>query len=477
MIKKTLIVLAGILCIITLALPCVHAASYSISIRDTTFTPEDLSIGDTLNVKVQYRIEGPSGPDVKLYLYVDDVLEKTYTRSHSYAGTYYYTFYFDTDDLEGTKHEIKIKAKVYEGSTLKDTDTYSQNIYFDDERTGSNIYNIDIQDITITPSDAHAGDTISIRTKFSTDTPQTSKVKLYLYIDQKLETTYTGNYNSATLYHTFSYSTKDLEKGTHTAKIKTELYRDTWLKDTDTETESFSLLEKRNINHDLDITSINYNTPISTKESIPVTVTVKNSGNIDEENVKIRLILDAKTVYSAPFYLIRGQSKTITTYIDTPEKSGKYEIVIIAYNQNSEQKSIQFIETYGYTLSLAISPKEEAYVGDWIKITGYAKQDGVGTTRKIDIYKDDIYEKTIMPGENGVYTDYVRFETAQYHKITADLAGTRNDKIILIKQKETATTGTTGTAGDGAISMEVEKDKPYTIIIVKEGTERIYIEK
>ncbi len=472
MINKTLltIILAAALCL-AIALPhTTEAASYSISVRDITITPEDPDIGDTIKIKVHYRVEGYD-PDIKLYLYIDDTLEKTYTKSHSYAGTYYYTFYYDSDDLEDRKHEIKIKAKVYDDGTLEDTDTVTKNIYFDEEKdTGT--YTIDIQDLTITPDSAHAGDTIRLTAKFYINAPSSTKVKLYLYIDGNEEKVYTGNYNHGTRYHTFSYRTDDLEKGIHTAKIKTVLYKDSWLKDTDTQSESFYLDEKRGANHDLDFTSISYNVPLNPEERIPVTVTVKNSGTQDEENVKIKLILDSKTVYSAPFYLIRGHSKTKTLYIDTPRKSGKYELIILAYNQDTQQKTIQYIETHGYTLSLKISPQDEAFTGDWIKTSGYARQNGEGTTKKLNIYKDDTYEKTIIPNENGDYADYVKFDTPGYHKISVELENIKKDKIILIRQKETSAQDT----GDAGTTIIETQNQQYTIIIVKEGKERIYIE-
>lgn len=467
-----IILITALLFTITI-LPPTYATTYSISIRDVATTPEDPKIGDTLKIKVQYKTEGPSDPNVKLYLYVDDILEKTYSRSHSYSGTYTYTFYFDTDDLSDKKHEIKIKAKVYDGSIIKDTDTVTQNIYFDEiEDVGT--YSIDIEDITITPSEAHSGDLINIRTKFHITAPQDPKVKLYLYIDGKQVKTNTQNYNRGTRYHTFSYSTDDLEKGIHTAKIKADLYRDSWLKDTDTQTESFHLNEKRDVNHDLDITSINFNTPISPKENIPVTITIKNNGNIDEEDVRIKMTLDSKTIYSTPFYLIRGQSKTRTLHIDTPEKSGRYELIIRTYNKETEQKSIQNLDIHGYALSMSITPKDEAYTGEWIRISGYARQDQIGTTKKLNIYKDDKYEKTIIPEENGYYTSYVKFDTAQYHKITVELEDIKKDKIIRINQKETEIKDTTNT---DTISFQPTDDRPYTIIVIKEGKERIYIEE
>ena len=472
MINKTLltIILAAALCL-AIALPhTTEAASYSISVRDITITPEDPDIGDTIKIKVRYRVEG-SDPDIKLYLYVDDTLEKTYIKSHSYAGTYDYTFYYDTDDLEDRKHEIKIKAKVYDDGTLEDTDTVTKNIYLDEEEdTGT--YTIDIQDLTITPDSAHAGDTIRLTAKFYINAPSSAKVKLYLYIDGNEEKVYTGNYNHGTRYHTFSYRTDDLEKGIHTAKIKTVLYKDSWLKDTDTQSESFYLDEKRGADHDLDFTSISYNVPLNPEERIPVTVTVKNSGNQDEENVKIKMILDSKTVYSSPFYLIRGHDRTKTVYIDTPQKSGKYELIIFAYNENTEQKSIQYIETHGYTLSLSISPKDEAFTGDWIKTSGYARQNSAGTTKKLNIYKDDTYEKTIIPNENGDYTDYVKFDTLGYHKISVELENIKKDKIILIRQKETPAQDT----DDAGTTIIETQNQQYTIIIVKEGKERIYRE-
>ncbi len=470
--KISILLILTIACTILAILPATYATSYSISIRDITITPEDPDIGDTLKIKVQYRVRGPSDPNIKLYLYIDDTLEKTYTRSHTYAGTYYYTFYFDSDDLEGRKHEIKIKAKVYDDSILKDTDALTQNIYFDEERIDAGTYTIDIREITITPRDAHVKDTIRLTTKFYINAPKDPKVKLYLYIDGTLEKTYTGNYNHGTRYHTFSYRTDDLEKGIHTAKIKAELYRDSWLKDTDSQTESFYLDEKRDINHDLDFTSINYNVPLNPEEKIAVTVTVKNNGNEDEENVKIKMTLDDKTVYSAPFYLIRNHEKTKTMYMETPKQSGKYELIIIAYNKNTQQKTIQYIETHGYTLSLAISPKEQAYTGDWIKVSGQARQNSEGTTKKLNIYRDDTYEKTIIPQENGDYADYVKFETPGYHKITVELENIKKDKVILIKEKETTTEDT----DDSGTTIIKTEDQQYTIIIIQEGKERIYIE-
>ena len=473
--KISILIIFAALCTALALIPATHASSYSISIRDLTITPDDLDIGDTLKIRVQYKTEGYSGADIKLYFYIDGTLEKTYTKSHTYAGTHYYTFYYDTDDLEERKHEIKIKAKIYDESTLKDTDTYTQNIYFNEESTDYSTYTIDIREITITPSNPHAGDTIRVTTKFYINAPYTSgspKVKLYLYIDDSLKKTYIGNYNHGTRYHTFSYTTTSLEKGIHTAKIKVWLYRDSWLKDSDLQTENFYLDEKRGVNHDLDFTSINYNIPLNPEEKIPVTVTVKNNGNEDEENVKIKMILDDKTVYSAPFYLIQGHEKTKTIYIETPKYSGKYELIIIAYNQNTQQKTIQYIETHGYTLSLAISPKIEAYTGDWIKVTGYARQNSEGTTKKVNIYLDDTYEKTIIPKENGEYTDYVKFGTPGYHKITVELENIKKYKIILIKEKETTTQDTPKT-GETIIQTE---NQQYTLIIIEEGKERIYIQ-
>jgi len=472
--KITILLILTALCTALALIPATYATSYSITIRDLEITPDNPDIGDTLKIKVNYRTEGYSGADIKLYLYVDGTLEKTYTKSSTYAGTHYYTFYYDTGGLEERKHEIKIKAKIYDDSSLEDTDTLTRNIYFDEEEY-IGTYTIDIQETTITPTEPHAGDTIRITSKFYINAPYTSgskEIKLYLYIDGTLEKTYTGYYSHGTRYHTFSYTTTGLEKGLHTAQIKAQLYRNSWLKDTDMQTKIFYLDERRDANHDLDFTSINYNVPLNPEEKIAVTVTVKNSGNEDEENVKIKMILDDKTVYSAPFYLLRNHEKTKTIHIETPRASGRYELIIFAYNQDTEQKTIQYIETHGYTLSLAISPKEEAYTGDWIKVSGSARQNSEGTTKKLNIYRDDTYEKTIIPQENGDYADYVKFETPGYHKITAELENIKKDKVILIKEKETTTEDT----GDSGTTIIKTENQQYTIMIIQEGKERIYIE-
>ncbi len=472
--KLSALLILTALCITLTIMPQAHAYTYSITIKDMTITPQNPDIGDTLNIRVSYRTEGYSGADIKLYLYIDDVLKKTYTKSSTYTGTHYYTFYYDTDDLKERNHEIKIKAKIYDESNLEDTDTLIRNLYFDEEEyTGTST--IDIKEITITPTEPHAGDTIRITSKFYINTPYTSnkqEVKLYLYIDDKLEKTYTGTYSHGTRYQTFSYTTSDLEKGIHTAEIKTELYRNSWLKDSDMQTKSFYLDEKRTANHNLDFTSISHNVPLNPEEKIAVTVTVKNNGNKDEENVKIKMILDDKTIYSAPFYLTRSHEKTKTMHIETPKESGRHELIIFAYNQNTQQKTIQYIETHGYSLSLAISPKEEAYTDDWIKISGQARQNNDGTTTKLNIYKDNIYEKTIIPQETGSYADYVKFETPGYHKITVELENIKKDKIILIKEKEPSTE-TTYNPGTTTIKTE---DQQYTIILIQEGKERIHIE-
>jgi len=138
-----------------------------------------------------------------------------------------------------------------------------------------------------------------------------------------------------------------------------------------------------------------------------VTVTVKNSGNIDEESVRIKIILGDKTIYSTPFYLARDRSETKTLYIDAPTNSGRYDMVIVAYDSKTERKSIQRIEIYRYSLSLEISPKDEAFEGDWIKISGTARLDTSGVSRKLNVYKDDKYEKTIISKDDGTYSDYV----------------------------------------------------------------------
>jgi len=60
-----------------------------------------------------------------------------------------------------------------------------------------------------------------------------------------------------------------LDKGIHTAKIKGEMYRASRLIDTDTETQSFNLLEKRDITHNLEFTKITYNTPVILLKTYP----------------------------------------------------------------------------------------------------------------------------------------------------------------------------------------------------------------
>jgi len=37
----------------------VQAASYGITVRDVQITPTDAEIGDTLNIRVSYRVDGP----------------------------------------------------------------------------------------------------------------------------------------------------------------------------------------------------------------------------------------------------------------------------------------------------------------------------------------------------------------------------------------------------------------------------------
>lgn len=451
-----------------------HATSYSITVRDVEITPAYAEIGDTLNIRVSYRVDGPD-PKVILRLYVDGSLEKTYTKTSVSSGTHDYTFYYDTSDLDGRSHDIKIRAAVYDDDgDERDTDTFIKTIYLDEDNNGGT-YSLDIREITITPEDAHVKDTVDIKVTFFVEAPQDPTVKLYLYIDGDYVSSHTSDYNRGSRYIVFRYSTTNLDKGIHTAKIKGEMYRDSRLIGTDTETQSFNLLEKRDINHNLEFTKITYNTPIIPAENIPVTVTVKNSGNIDEESVRIKIILDDKTIYSTPFYLARDRSETKTLYIDAPAKSGRYDMVIVAYDSKTERKSIQRIEIYRYSLSLEISPKDEAYEGDWIKISGTARLDTSGISKKLNVYKDDKYEKTIISKDDGTYSDYVKFDAKGYHKITIELENIRKEKIIAINTKETSIPA--GGEKTQDISTYISADgKPYTIIIIKEGKDRIYID-
>lgn len=458
---------------IIVSTPSVHAASYSITVRDVEITPSNADIDDTLNIKVNYRVDG-SDPKVILRLYVDGTLEKTYTKTSVSSGIRDYTFYYDTSDLDGRSHDIKIRAAVYDDDVEKDTDTFIKTIYLNDDNNGGT-YSLDIKEITITPEDAHVKDTVDIKVTFFVEAPEDPTVKLYLYIDGDYVSSHTADYNRGSRYIVFRYSTTDLDKGIHTAKIKGEMYKDSRLIDTDTETQSFNLLEKRDIIHNLEFTKIAYNTPVIPAENIPVTVTVKNSGNIDEESVRIKIILDDKTIYSTPFYLARDRSETKTLYIEAPAKSGKYDMVIVAYDTKTERKSIQRIEIYRYSLSLEISPKDEAFEGDWIKISGTARLDTSGISRKLNVYLDDKYEKTIISKEDGTYSDYVKFDTKGYHKITVELENIRKDKIIIISKKETTIPAGAEKPQDSSIYVSAD-GKPYTIIIIKEGKDRIYID-
>ncbi|MBW6461476.1 MAG: hypothetical protein K0B07_00285 [DPANN group archaeon] len=109
------------------------------------------------------------------------------------------------------------------------------------------ITDISISDLDISQKNIYKGDMAQITVDFDVETTEDeSKVTLSFYIDGRLETKITRYYSEKSESYTYSYDTKDLEIGTHTAEVITRIYKGTSvLKAEDSRTEKFEILEKK----------------------------------------------------------------------------------------------------------------------------------------------------------------------------------------------------------------------------------------
>lgn len=120
---------AGAVCLPSLA----HADSFLIDLSGITVTPEKIYSEDTITVRVSFSTESDTAAKVKFALFFDDEAVDTLQQYYE-RGNHDATLRFSIPSGKIQSHEIKIKAKIYDGDTLKDEDSMQKTIYINPTR-------------------------------------------------------------------------------------------------------------------------------------------------------------------------------------------------------------------------------------------------------------------------------------------------------------------------------------------------------
>jgi hypothetical protein len=85
-------------------------------------------------------------------------------------------------------------------------------------------------------------------------------------------------------------------------------------------------------NDHVKIESVSYDNTVSTCDSVSYTIQVKNIGPLDEEDMRISVSVDGKTVNSEEFSLPEDRTRTKVLNLRAPCSSGNYPVIVKAYN-------------------------------------------------------------------------------------------------------------------------------------------------
>ncbi|MCK4555193.1 MAG: hypothetical protein KAT83_01170 [Candidatus Aenigmarchaeota archaeon] len=362
-------------------------------------------------------------------------------------------------------------------------------------------FNIDVQRIEISPSDPHVGDEISVEARFYISGPVDPKVRLYLYVDGELKASHVDFYDLRTSYHTFRFDTDSMYSGKKEIVVEAEVYDGRYLDDYSSKKAEIYLEDDDGVStaHDITITQMSFKTPVLAGEKFGVTAFVKNTGSLEERDVRILVRIDDEIEKSDYFDIKRGETRAKTIYIRAPETAGTHTVTIEAENRASHTVKSK-VDVVSASLSMNIVPQTVS-VGQWITVSGYALVGADYPAGSVAIYKDGQYATKAYPDGSGYYSTSVRFFNPGRHSIAVRLgdiekytvvrvgeepsesdyyppAGSEADTIIIVKDGvvNIITDGTEVISGDSDGSTVAEEPlKPY--VSVSPSAKEIYVEQ
>ena len=308
----------------------IYAIKYpDLNITNLSFSNPNPMEGDSIKINVDMQnIGNDIAKDISIELYVDHVLEDTKNIASMNVGQSI-TIPFDWTATSGT-HLIKIWIKA-ENERSKDqaNNNFTTNINVDKKFT-----DLEIIEITYVPPDPMDGNILDIIVEIKNNgTGTVENVKISLYIDgiiietKSIETIGPHESNNT------SFSWNAIE-GTH--EIKSIVY---------SENEDFQYKGNNNFTTqiivrkkscDLEINAINISNPEPKEgETITITVTVKNIGNIASESIELILYIDGFKLKNMTYGPIEaGKSNNFS--IEWKATKGANNITVRVKTENEE---------------------------------------------------------------------------------------------------------------------------------------------
>ncbi len=296
-------------------------------------------------------------------------------------------------------------------------------------------FNIDVQRLEISPSNPHVGDEISVEARFYISGPVDPKVRLYLYVDGELKASHVNFYDLRTSYHTFRFDTDSMYAGKKEIVVEAEVYDGSYLDDYSSRKAEIYLEDDDGVStaHDITITQMSFKTPVLAGEKFGVTAFVKNTGSLEERDVRIIVRIDDEVEKSDYFDIKRDETRAKTIYIEAPETAGTYKVTIEAENRASHTVESK-VDVVSASLSMNVIP-QTASVGQWMTVSGYALVGADRPAGSVSIYKDGQYATKAYPDGSGYYSTSVRFFNPGRHSIAVRLGDIEKYAVVRVGEE------------------------------------------
>ncbi|MCK5233641.1 MAG: hypothetical protein KAJ91_02375 [Candidatus Aenigmarchaeota archaeon] len=293
-------------------------------------------------------------------------------------------------------------------------------------------FTIDVQRIEINPSYPHVGDEISVEARFYIGGRVDPKVRLYLYVDGELRESHIDFYDIGTSYHTFRFDTDSMYAGKKEIVVEAEVYDGSYLDDYSSRKAELWLEDNDGVStaHDITITQMSFKTPVLSGEKFGVTAFVKNTGALEERDVRIFVRIGDEIERSDYFDIKRGETRAKTIYIRAPEIAGTHTVTIEAENRASHTVK-STVDVVSASLSMNVIP-ETTTTGQWMTVSGYALVGADYPAGSVAIYKDGQYATKAYPDRSGYYSTSVRFFNPGRHSIAVRLGDIEKYAVVSV---------------------------------------------
>ncbi|MFC1912563.1 CARDB domain-containing protein, partial [Chloroflexota bacterium] len=317
-------------------------------IESVTWSPESPSVGDTVSFTVTVKNQGNTETDsFGTHFYIDEA-HKGYKVLQEVAAEETVSINFSWV-AEAGSHTIRVFADSSEDVTETDESNNEETVAF----SGASPPDLIIQDLTWSPLDAAAGETVTFTFTIKNQGKGIADKSyftcyvddIYLYADRV-----NAINPAATDNITFTWI---VEEGPHIIKVAADSDGDVMEGDEDNneKTVSFPLVP------DLTIESITW-TPEEPSESDSVTFTtvIKNQGGIKSGSFAIRFYIDETSIGHYEINEIKVEGK-VTKYLSWTAEAGKHIIKVVADSTGVIDESDENNNTMEATISASPLPK------------------------------------------------------------------------------------------------------------------------